>query len=120
VPEEVNHQKDKINGGLRLLMCDRTSLFPPGFGMPKAAFIEAEQVLKLHKATLPSFLVANGTHSRYVTRDEKGQLLKTGAYYHRCIASLADNDRSGPQSPSKIRDRELRPVCIFRCQDGIL
>lgn len=48
--------------------------------MPKSDFIEAEKVLNLHKATLPSFLVANGTHSRYMTRDEDGKLLKIGVY----------------------------------------
>ncbi|KIW09022.1 hypothetical protein, variant [Verruconis gallopava] len=44
--------------------------------MTKSAFIEAEKVLDLHLATLPSFLVANGTRSRYLTKNESGQLLK--------------------------------------------
>lgn len=50
--------------------------------MTRDAFVEAERVLNLHKASLPSFLVANGTHSRYITKSEgeKGELLKLGVY----------------------------------------
>jgi hypothetical protein len=114
VPGEVSERKEKSNGGLRLLICDRTSLFPPGFGMPKAAFIEAEQVLNLHKATLPSYLVANGTHSRYLTKDEDGNLLKIGWFTQASVPILADRCRFGTKGPSEIRSKLEAPWDRYR------
>ena len=89
MPEEVLENKDNITGGLRLLLCDRTSLVPPGFGMTKSAFVEAEDILNLHKATLSSFLV-DATHARYLTRDTEGKLSKIGKSFEGIWQQKAD------------------------------
>lgn len=85
-PKEVTDRQGASNGGLRMLIVDRTSLFPPGIAMSRTEFEEAEQKLHLHHATLPSFLVANGAHSRYLRKDAKGKIVKIGEYQ---IASLS-------------------------------
>ena len=48
--------------------------------MSRESFEEAEKVLNFHDATLPSFLVANGTHSRYYEKNEKGELINISKY----------------------------------------
>jgi hypothetical protein len=78
-------QYAKLNGGLRLLICDRTSLHPPGFGISKDVFIKAETALNLHPATLPSFLVTGGTYSRHTERDSTASgKIKSICMAHHC------------------------------------
>lgn len=86
--------------------------------MTKQAFVEAEQVLNLHKATLSSFLV-DATHSRYLSRDSEENLSKIGTRLDYDKRVFADVIRSCPQSSTKVRDRELWTLSVLRCQDQL-
>jgi hypothetical protein len=56
-----------LRGGIRLLICECTSLFPLGFSMSKESYQAVELAFRLHPATLSSFDVQSGTYSRHFT-----------------------------------------------------
>lgn len=92
----------KLQGGLRLVMCDRPNMLP-GMTISRNAFEKVESAFDLHDATLPAFFDHDGSFMLQKTTDEGGATTKIHIVVKavqkveisNCLLSLTYNVASG-------------------------
>ena len=65
----------ELQGGLRLVMCERANMAPT-LTLSRVAFEEIEQVFNLHHATLPAFLDNGGDYCLHKVTNATGEITK--------------------------------------------
>jgi hypothetical protein len=71
-----------LEGGIRLVICEREWYQPPSFSMSMQSYLRIEEEFSLPQATLHALTNKSGIFSRYVEYHEKipGKLKRIGTY----------------------------------------
>lgn len=77
-------KRSVINGGIRLLICERLEYSPPGFRMSRSSFLAVERAFGLPGDTLAVLSSNAGEHSvKFINLSTKGRdSIGEGAFYY--------------------------------------
>lgn len=75
-------RKDKAQGSIRLLICDRSQYVPLDFALSRKAFESIDTAFRLSPLTVSSFESEAGTYSRFLSHavDDRSKLRNIRTY----------------------------------------